>query len=211
MTFFVCLLESPSSSSALLLNSSLIITGKQCNYQNWFSVYDTVWKELRASLLWLACKVEQKYKGLCLRGSVVLGPVHVVFCIWMLNKEFSYETLHSAVFLWMCGSAFWFYMLCWVFLIEILCRSSILEEMLYMYGRHLVTYQIHTCTCVRVHTMQAAPTEESWTLLVITDVNPQKKKKVWLLNLRAVAEIQRKFVMFCSILWHLRLKYQRDI
>jgi hypothetical protein len=48
--------------------------------------------------------------------------------------------------------------------------------------------------------MQAAPTEESLTLLVITDVNPQKKIKVWLLNLRAVAQIQRKFVMFCSIL-----------
>lgn len=69
-----------------------------------------------------------------------------------------------------------------------------------MYGRHLVTYHVYTCMCVRVDTMQAAPTEESLTLLVITNVNPQKKEKVWLLNLRGVAQIRRKFVVFCSIL-----------
>jgi len=47
--------------------------------------------------------------------------------------------------------------------------------------------------------MQAAPAIESLTLLVITNVNSQKKKKVWLLNLRAAAQIQRKFIMFCII------------
>jgi len=59
--------------------------------------------------------------------------------------------------------------------------------------------------------MQAVPTMESLTLLVIINVNPQKKKKGWLLNLRAVAQFQRKFIMFCIIFWHLRLKYQRDM
>jgi len=58
MTLFVCLLESPSYPSTLLLNSSLINTGKQGNYQNQFSIYDTVWKELWASVLWLAWKIE---------------------------------------------------------------------------------------------------------------------------------------------------------
>jgi len=58
MTLFVCLLESPSYPNILLLNSSLIITRKQGNYQNQFSIYDTVWKELWASLLWLAWKIE---------------------------------------------------------------------------------------------------------------------------------------------------------
>jgi hypothetical protein len=47
--------------------------------------------------------------------------------------------------------------------------------------------------------MQAVPTVESLTLLVITNVNSQKKKKEWHPNLRAVAQIQRKFIMFCII------------
>jgi len=64
MTLFVCLLQSPSYLSTLLLNNSFIITGKQGNYQNQFSIYDTMWKELWASLLWLAWKMEQKYKEL---------------------------------------------------------------------------------------------------------------------------------------------------
>lgn len=36
----------------------------------------------------------------------MLGPVHVVFCILMLNKEFLYEALHSVVFLCICSSEF---------------------------------------------------------------------------------------------------------
>jgi len=45
-TLFVCLLESPRYPSTLLLNSSLIITGKQGNYQKQFSIHDTMRKEL---------------------------------------------------------------------------------------------------------------------------------------------------------------------
>jgi hypothetical protein len=82
----------------------------------------------------------------------VLGPVHVVFCILMLNKEFSYDTLHSILFLRMCSCAFCFYMLCGVFLIETVGSGSILEEiLLYVWKTPCVLTDINTHMCACAH------------------------------------------------------------
>ena len=69
----------------------------------------------------------------------MLGPVHVVFCILMLNKEFLYETLHS-VDVQLC------------ILIETVGRSSILEEIpQYVWKTPCDLSDINTHVCAYAH------------------------------------------------------------
>jgi len=134
----------------------------------------------------------------------VLGPVHVVFCILMLNKEFSYEALHSVVFLWMCHAAFWFYMLCGVFLIETVGRSILEEIPLDVWKTPCDLSDINTHMCACAHNASSTNSRK-FDFVSQYKCKCTEEEKIMAFNLRAVAQIERKFIMFCIMLWHLRL------